>query len=148
MSGTHERQTDAVRHRCRNERHRPGLPKTALLPMTLHHQTVQKSYFGECTYMHKHSIWIIHAEVSIIFKHTIVCGIKYYISINTHRLRTKLMQLALLKTLINKPQSTGATHNLITSKDSKRLELFEVGLLFHKSCVGRRVKPCRSSHSY
>ena len=126
-----------VWHRCRNERHRPGLPKTVLLPMTQHHQTVRKSCFIECTYTHKSSIWIIQAKVSIIFKHMIVYGIKHYISINTCRNRTKLMQLALLKTLINKPQSTHATHNLITSTDSKRLELFEVGLFFHKSYVGR-----------
>lgn len=77
---TDKRWTDRVWHRCRNEWHRPGLTQPALLPMTLHRQTVQKkSYFIECTYAHKLSEWIIHAEVSIIFKHLAVCGIKHYV---------------------------------------------------------------------
>lgn len=141
LLSTYKRQLDTVWHRHRNEWHRPGLPKTAILLMTPHHQTVRKSYFIECTDMHKRFIWIIHAKVSTIFKHAIVYGIKYYISMNTCRHRAKLMQLALLKTQINKPQSTHATHNLITSEDSKTLELFEVGLFFHKPYVGRWVKP-------
>lgn len=89
--------------------------------------------------MHKRSIWVIHAKVSIIFRHVIVYGIKHYMSTNTRR--TKLLQLALLKTLTNKPQSTHATHNLIASKDSKRLELFEVSLFFHQSYVERWDNP-------
>lgn len=47
----------------------------------------------------------------------------------------------MLQTLINKPQSTHATHNLITSKDSKMLELLEVDLFFHKSYVGSGANP-------
>lgn len=46
------------------------------------------------------------------------------------------MQLAILKTLTNKPQPTYATHSLITSKESKMLELVEVDHVFHKSYVG------------
>lgn len=55
---------------------------------------------------------------------------------NTCRHRTKPMQLAILKTLTNKPQTTYATHSLITSKESKMLELVEVDHVFHKSYVG------------
>lgn len=39
----------------------------------------KKSYFTECTYMHKLSEWIISAEVSITFKHLAACGIKHYV---------------------------------------------------------------------
>lgn len=39
----------------------------------------KKSYFIECTYMHKLSEWIIRAEVSITSKHLAVCGIKHYV---------------------------------------------------------------------
>lgn len=87
------------------------------------------------------SVGIIHAKVSIIFCHAIVYRVKHYISANTCRHRTKLNQLAVLKTLINKPQSTHATHSLITSKDSKMLELLEVDLFFHKSYVGSGTNP-------
>lgn len=80
LLSTYKRWIDRVWHRCRKEWHRPELTQPALLPMTLHQQTVQKkSYFIECTYMHKLSEWIIHAEVSIIFQHLAVCGIKHYV---------------------------------------------------------------------
>lgn len=106
--------------------------------------SAKKSYFIECTYMHKLSEWIVHAEVSIISKHLAVCGIKHNV-IYEH---TELIQLALLKTPINKPQSTHATHNLITSKDSNRLELFEVGLFSHKILYQEMSKPYQVSHAY
>lgn len=147
LSSAYKRQVGTVQYRCRNEQQWLQVPKTWLLPTTLQ-QTVWKGDLTECTYLHKHPVWIMCAEVSIIFKHRAVYGIKYYISTNICRHRTKLMQLMLLKTLINKPQSTHATHNLITSKDSKRLELFEVGFFFHKSNVGRWVKPHLTSHTY
>lgn len=51
------------------------------------------------------------------------------------------MQLAILKTLTNKPQPTYATHSLITSKESKMLELVEVDHVFHKSYVGSWANP-------
>lgn len=41
----------------------------------------------------------------------------------------------------NKPQPTHATHNLITSKGSKMLQLFEVDHVFHKSYVGSEANP-------
>lgn len=130
---------DWVWHRCRNEQHRPGLTQPALLPMMLHRQTVQKKVIllnaHTCTStLSGLYCWRInHLPTPGCLWNQALCY-RW-----THR--TKLMQLALLKTPINKPQSTHATHNLITSKDSKRLELFEVGLFSHKSYMRRWVKP-------
>lgn len=128
LLSTYKRHIDTVRHRWRNERHRPG-------------QHYRQCHFiirlcnevTECTYLHKHCIWITHAKVSTIFKHTIVWNeaLRIYKHMQT---QNKLIQLALFKTLVNKPQPSHATHNLITCKDS---EIFEVSLFFLKSYTGR-----------
>lgn len=139
LLSTYKRWIDRVRHRCRNEWHRPGLTQPAVLPMTLHRQTVQKKLFY-WVHIHAQALWMDYTCWSINHPPTPGCLWNQALCYLWTR-RTKLMQLALLKTPINKPQSTHATHNLITSKDSKRFELFEVGLFSHKSYMRRWLKP-------